>query len=166
MFSVNTDYWNWEYRTDISKIKYNEFAYLTDDNKNKVEYLSDWSIKTVWNKNEWFSEWVEEYTLWNLYNSSPRGVWYYYTDLEKSSIESISIWANPYWNLIWYRSMWGERLLSWINWSTNEYWTFYSSRSWTNMPFWKRHDIYNWCYWWKNPCREDWWSEWASLWLR
>lgn len=93
--------------------------------------------------------------------SEVRNIWYYYTSLDKKNRESISVWNDPAGISYWYWNMWMEKLLSGDNWN----WVRISWW-WTNMPFWRRHDIENWCYWWKKYCREEWWKNWGSLWIR
>ena len=157
MFISTDNYWDNWFRTDISKINYNEFVYLTDTDKRNVEYLSSWTIRTVWYKNEGFSDWIEVYTFWSCWATSciyPRWNWYYYETLDKKVKETLWFIDS------WYRNMWWERLLYWNNWVS------WDSRTGTNFPFWKQWLATSWwCVWWKNQCINN-HRDWASLWIR
>ena len=167
LFTTTKSYSNSGYTLDITNFYFNEFAYLTDNLKSNIEKLSNWNIKTVWNKNEWFSEWIKTYTEWRdcMGVSSctyPRSNnWYYYRDIHKNIKEILNVWDSHLLETTWYWNMDNERLLSWHNWSNGSW-------AWTNFPFWKRNLSKKWCYWWKNHCdlSNIGAVKWASLWLR
>ena len=166
IFTQNKSYNGSWFTLDISNFSFDEFAYLTDNSGWNVELLGSWSIKTVWNKDEWFQHWVNTYSSWehcyyvNSCSTNRTKSWYYFTDIEKNNKFEIQISTNSHWENTWYHHMRWEKLLSWANWWSHPQW------QWTNMPFWKRNLALNWCYGWKNNCWKDSWQQWASLWLR